>query len=503
MKRILIRSGKSPLRVATPTEFIHQDLIGTNTGNLLFSDSAHKMLSAPDTDVVSNGIRTDPSARRAAEINEQYEAFVVPLANAFRPAFQASLDRLSALVEQLTIPVVVFGVGAQTGADYDTGRLRPIEASVKRFVSAVLERSASIGVRGELTARYLTDLGFPADRVDIIGCPSMFLYGDTFPAVRAVELTASSRIAVNLSPDALPVGDIAGLARHASERYPHLLYYAQNLADAELLFWGDLTPETGVEDPFPLQLSHRLMRENKVRMPLDPATWIDELRGHDFAYGTRIHGNIAALLAGTPSVVLTHDSRTLELCRYFDIPHVPIDSLSADTDPRDLYEAADHSAMIKYHGERFERIVAFLDRNGLRNTYTHGDRGAAFDARLAVLELPASMPVWDGSDDGHMRYRVSRLRERIAVANTRIDKRVRENKELRTRLAAAEERADETGRRLTAAQKELAATRKRLDALERRIGGIEKRAMVRIGPAVRRRVRRIPKPGESKPGEKG
>ncbi|WP_416237876.1 polysaccharide pyruvyl transferase family protein [Streptomyces sp. NEAU-W12] len=496
MKRILIRSGKSPFRVATPTEFMHQDLIGTNTGNLLFSDSAHKMLSAPDTEVVSNGIRTDPSARRAAEINEQYDAFVVPLANAFRPTFQASLDRLSTLVEQLTIPVVVFGVGAQTGDDYDTEQLRPLNASVRRFISAVLDRSASIGVRGELTARYLTGLGFPADRIDIIGCPSMFLHGDTFPDIRPVELTGSSRLALNLSPNAIPVGDISGLARHAWERYPDLLYYAQNLVDAELLFWGDLTPETGIEKPFPLQLSHELLRENKVRMPLDPATWIDELRGRDFAYGTRIHGNIAALLAGTPSVVLTHDSRTLELCRYFDIPHVPLATLAADTDPRDLYEAADYSPMIKNHGERFERIVSFLDRNDLRNTYSHGDGGAAFDARLAALDLPASMPVWDGSDDGHMRYRVSRLRERIAVANTRIDKRVQENKELRTRLAAAEKRTKETSLKLAEARKELAATHKRLAALERRIGGIEKRAMVRIGPAVRRRVRRLSKPGE-------
>ncbi|MEV0689992.1 polysaccharide pyruvyl transferase family protein [Streptomyces sp. NPDC050388] len=482
--------------MATPTEFIQQDLIGTNTGNLLFSDSAHKMLSAPDTEVVSNGIRTDPSARRAAEINERYDVFVVPLANAFRPSFQGALDRLSTLVEQLTIPVVVFGVGAQTGSDYDTDQLQPLNASVKRFISAVLDRSASIGVRGELTARYLTGLGFPADRIDIIGCPSMFLYGDTFPAIRATELTESSRIALNLSPNAVPVGDISGLARTAWERYPDLLYYAQNLVDAELLLWGDITPENGVEDPFPLQLSHPLMRENKVRMPLDPATWIDELRGRDFAYGTRIHGNIAALLAGTPSVVLTHDSRTLELCRYFDIPHVPLDSLPADTDPRDLYETADYSAMIKNHGERFERITAFLDRNDLRNTYTHGDRGAAFDAQLAALDLPASMPVWDGSDDGHMRYRVSRLRERIAVTNARMDKRVQENKELRTRLAAAEKRTKETGLRLTEARKELASTRKRLAALERRVGGIEKRVTVRIGPAVRRRVRRLGKSGE-------
>ncbi|MET9445143.1 polysaccharide pyruvyl transferase family protein [Streptomyces sp. NPDC006610] len=491
MKRILIRSGKSPFRVATPTEFIQQDLIGTNTGNLLFSDSAHKMLSAPDTEVVSNGIRTDPSARRAAEINEQYDVFVVPLANAFRPSFQASLDRLSTLIEQLTIPVVVFGVGAQAPADYDTAWLKPMEESVKRFTAAVLERSASIGVRGELTHGYLTGLGVPADRVDIIGCPSMFLYGDTFPAPRTADLTADSRIALNLSPDAIPVGDISGLAHHAWQRHPHLTYYAQNLVDAELLLWGDITPETGVEDPFPLQLTHELMRENKVRMPLDPATWIDELRAYDFAYGTRIHGNIAALLAGTPGVVLTHDSRTLELCRYFDIPHRSLEGLPAETDPRELYEAADFTAMLKGHRERFDRMTAFLDRNGLKNTYTHGDGGAAFDARLAALDLPASLPVWDGSDDGHMRYRIARLRERLAVANSRIDTRVKETKELRGRVAAAEQREAETARLLAEARAELAATRKQLAALERRVGGIEKRAMVRLGPALKRRMRKL------------
>ncbi|MFD5632043.1 polysaccharide pyruvyl transferase family protein [Streptomyces sp. NPDC127072] len=489
MKRILIRSGKSPFRVATQTEFVQQNLIGTNTGNLLFSDSAHKMLTTPGTEVTSNGLGTDPSPERAAQINEEYDVFVVPLANAFRPPFHKSLDRLSTLIEQLTIPVVVFGVGAQVGDDYEVGELRPIEASVKRFASAVLERSASIGVRGELTARYLNDLGF--SNVDIIGCPSMFLYGDTFPAIRnAGPLTADSRIALNLSPDAIPVGDISGIARTAQERYPHLTYYAQNNVDAELLLWGDTTPQRGVEDPFPLQLSHPLLSENKVRMPFDPATWIKELSTYDFAYGTRIHGNVAALLAGTPSVVLTHDSRTLELCRYFDIPYRPLSELTADTDPRDLYEAADFSDLLKGHGERFDRITAFLDRNDLENTYQHGDGGAAYEARLATLDLPASLPVWDGSDDGHMRYRVSRLRERITVSDSKVADLTRKNRELRDRLTAAEKRE-------TTTRNELAALRKQITALDRRVTGIDKRVLVRVGPALRRRLRKNKARGEN------
>jgi Polysaccharide pyruvyl transferase len=475
MRRILIRSAKSPFYAAGPPEHLHRDLMGTNVGNLLFSDAAHKLLSTPRTEVILNNMRAQPTPERAAHINETYNICVVPLANAFRLSFQKSLDRLSTLIEQLTIPVVVLGVGAQGGADYNTDELRPLEASIRRFVTAVLDRSASIGVRGEFTASYLNGLGYRD--VDIIGCPSMFLHGDTFPNIRMPEpFTTSSRIAINLSPDAIPVGDIAGLAAHARARFPHLMYFAQNLADAELLFWGDTSVEAGREHPFPSQISHPLFQHNQVTLPLDPKTWIAELSAYDFAYGTRIHGNIAALLAGTPAVVLAHDSRTLELCRYFDIPYRLLADLPAHTEPEDLYERADFGAMLKGHNERFRRLTCFLNKNDLENTYDHGDSGAAFNARLAAVNLPPPLRLWDGSDDGALRYRFSRLREQHARAARRIDALAKKNKNLRKRLAAAEKKDKVLTRRLT--------------NLERQVARVDQRMLARLGPALRRRVRR-------------
>ncbi|MFD3482514.1 polysaccharide pyruvyl transferase family protein [Streptomyces sp. NPDC058665] len=467
MKRILIRSGKSPFHVASQQEFLQKDLIGTNSGNLLFSDAAHKILLTERTEITSNGLSTVPTAERARQINEQYDVFVVPLANAFRPSFKGALDKLSALIEQLIIPVVVVGVGAQASEDYDTTRLAPIESSVKRFVKAVLERSASIGVRGELTAAYLERLGFK-QHVEVIGCPSMFLHGDTFPTPRDPGvIDAHSRIAINMSPGATAVGDMEGMARHALERFPHLRYYAQNLADAEILFWGDTSAVTGPKTRFPRRLTHPLFEQNRVRVPLDPRTWMDELATYDFVYGTRIHGNIAPLLAGTPSVVLVHDSRTLELCRYFGIPHRMLSATPADVHPRDLYEQADYSEMLNGHKERFDRFVTFLDKNGLENTFTHGDGGAAFDLRLGALDLPPSLGVWDGSDDGALRYRFSRLHERHNVTDRRIEVLTKKNNELQ----------------------------KKLGAMERRLADLENGSPLRIGPAVRRQVRRRLRPG--------
>ncbi|WP_274564886.1 polysaccharide pyruvyl transferase family protein [Streptomyces spiramyceticus] len=492
MKRILLRSGKSPFRAAESAEYLHQDLMATNSGNLLFSDSAHKLLSTPWSTITSNGIKTNPSAERAGQINDEYDVFVVPLANAFRPDFRASLDRLSRLIEQLTIPVVVLGVGAQVGADYDTDALLPMTDSVRRFATAVLEKSASIGVRGELTASYLNGLGFRD--VDIIGCPSMFLYGDTFPELREPGMFGpDSRIALNLSPEAIPVGDVAGIATHAQQHFENLTYYAQNLVDAELLFWGDTSREAGHEDSFPLQLSHPLFREEKVTVPLDPRTWIDELADYDFAYGTRIHGNIAALLAGTPAVVLAHDSRTLELCRYFDLPHRMLRDLPACTGPEELYEQADFTSMLKRHRERFARIAAFLDKNDLENTYDHGDGGASFDARMAEQTLPPSLRLWDGYDDGNMRYRISRLREQHAAADRRIDRVIQNNDALNKRLVASEKKNAELGQYLGMLEKRLAKAESRLTAAEKKVTGIDRRLLVRIGPALRRRLRRSSK----------
>ena len=480
MKRILLRSAKSPFQVVSHEEFIQQDLAGTNAGNLLFSDAVHKLLLTDNAEVVSNGIKTDCSARRAQQINDEYDVFVVPLANAFRLDFRASLDRLSTLIEQLTIPVVVVGVGAQVGADYDTELLRSMEASVRRFAAAVLDRSACIGVRGELTASYLEALGFA--ETEIIGCPSMFFYGDTLPALRhPVRITYESRIAINLSPDAIGTGDIAGLARRAYERFPSLMYYAQNLVDAELLYWGDTSQESGDRQAFPLQLSHPLLREDKVRVPVDPATWISELRSYDFVYGTRIHGNIAALLAGTPSVVLVHDSRTLELSRYFELPHRMLRDVPAGIDPQELADAADYASMFAGHHQRFSRLSAFLGKNSLDNTYDHGDKGAAFDAHIAELDLPGCIGVWDGSDDGGLRYRLAWLREQILASRSAAAQR---NAELAKTTAGLRQRNQDLLQRLDAMEKRLTAT-------EQQVARIERHPVLRMGRAVRRGVRLI------------
>ncbi|WP_405694897.1 polysaccharide pyruvyl transferase family protein [Streptomyces sp. NBC_01185] len=409
-KRILLRSGKSPFDVASLEQSLHRDVFATNAGNLIFSDAAHKILTTPRAEVLSNGIRTDPSA--ADRINEEFDAFVVPLANAFRPTFERPLKRMTQLIKKLRIPVVVLGVGAQADLKYDAARLKPMEPTVREFVTEVLNRSASIGVRGEFTEQYLKNMGFRD--VEVIGCPSMFMNGETFTLEKKSEsLTAESRISVNGSHSAVRSHGLDAIIRRAHERYPHLRFVGQNLLEAELLHWRETSNPIGAQTSMPTHPSHPMYREGKVRLYIDPATWIEELRAFDFSFGSRIHGNIAALLAGVPSTVLCSDSRTLELCRYFGIPHRKISETPRNIDPAELYEAADFGDLVNGHKERFLRFTGFMEKNGLENTFHHGDSGKAFDALLSKRALPAAVRPWTGTDPDEMSSRFSFMKSRM------------------------------------------------------------------------------------------
>ncbi|WP_435853867.1 polysaccharide pyruvyl transferase family protein [Streptomyces misionensis] len=429
-KRILLRSGKNPYDVLSVEEALHRDVIATNSGNLVFQEAAHKILEVPGTEVVSGGVRTDLAA--AARVNEEYDAFVVPLANAFRPSFEAALTRLTRFISRLRIPVVVLGVGAQTGVGYDPARLKRMEPAVRDFCAAVLERSASIGVRGEFTERYLKDMGF--NDVEVIGCPSLFLHGpDLDVRKRVPELTPDSRISVNGSHGAIRSQGFDKILDRTRSRYPNLRFVGQNLSDARQLHWRDLTDPNARLTSMPTHPEHPMYRADQVRVYVDPRTWIEDLRRFDFSFGSRIHGNIAALLAGTPATVLCGDSRTLELCRYFEIPHRRLDQAAKDpasADPALLYAQADFGALVGNHGERFARFTGFMERNGLRNTFTHGDGGAAFEKRMRSLPFPPGVRPWNDSDPASLSGRFSWL-------HTQVSELTQDNAELRKELARA------------------------------------------------------------------
>jgi hypothetical protein len=419
MTRLLIRSGKDPFTPVVAESTLTQDVFNSNSGNYLFQHSMWKTLAVDGTELVSNATlseRRSPRPGDAARLNDEFDHFVIPLANAFRSEFEPRLARLAELLEGVKIPVTVTGVGAQAAHGQGIESLAPVDATVKKFVGLVLDRSASIGVRGEFTKSYLLSLGFPDDAIDVIGCPSLFLHGRDFRVEKSVDaLTPDSPLALNLTPE---VPGIGAFATAQAERHPRLTYIGQDAHDLRMLLWG--VPFPHVHDPLvPVHLEHPLYQQDRIRLFLDTWPWYDFLATQHFAYGTRFHGNVAALLGGTPAHLLAHDSRTLELAEYHRMPFTIMPELSADLRVEDLYAATDMGVFNDELPHGFDRFTTFLERNGLDHVWAPGNTSNDFDQRLAAASFPPPVHSLVASDGHEIASRLQWLRQGMVLDITR------------------------------------------------------------------------------------
>jgi Polysaccharide pyruvyl transferase len=380
--RIALRSAKNPWDAVSPLANYRYNTFGNNVGNLVFSEAVHRALSTARAEVESN--RFVVSAIEADRLNAESDVFVVPLANAFRPSFADALERLTQMIERLTIPVVVAGVAAQGTVDYDSKRLRNIEPIVKRFVAAVLDRSATIGVRGEFTADYLRQLGFSA--VDVIGCPAMFMWGSNLEVTRKVtDLGPDARLSLGVSPYLKAMGPVLD---HHLQRYRDLTYIAQDRDTLGALVIGRSVDHPRFADA-PVRTTHQAFVEDKIRFFVDPRPWLNHLRQRDYYVGSRIHGSMIALLAGTPATVLVHDSRTRELAEFHRIPHRRLGKIAPTVDAAELYREMRLDSMSATHQANFTNYLGFLERNNLPHIWTAGESPAVFDRQVAAAPLAA------------------------------------------------------------------------------------------------------------------
>jgi hypothetical protein len=248
----------------------------------------------------------------------------------------------------------------------------------------VLDRSPSIGVRGEYTQDYLNQLGFRD--VEVIGCPSMFLSGDQLTVTKPTPtLDRDARVAINITTR---VGPMSPLVTSHVANYPNLEYIVQDRVALNLMLWGEDDDQARLTHAMPIHRSHPLFRDDKALCFVDPWPWLQHMRTVDFTFGTRIHGNIAALLAGRPGYVIAHDTRTLELARYFEIPHRLMPDLLAGTDAAELYAEADYTALNQGHPARFATFTKFLTRHGLGHVFAEGEDPTSFDRRAAETNYP-------------------------------------------------------------------------------------------------------------------
>ncbi|MDR6757004.1 hypothetical protein J2Y48_002300 [Mycoplana sp. BE70] len=486
-KRILLRIGKAPFEVVNILESDERDVAGTNSGNMLFAQSVFKTLSIDDVEIGRHGYGANP--KRADFINENYDAVVLPMANSFRVAWAPALENYYELVRRLKIPVIVAGVGVQTDLDYNLDNLKPIDDISRRFVSAVLDRSASIGVRGECSAAYLKKLGFPESSIDIIGCPSMFMYGENLAIRDPGTISLDSPISINVT-SAFKKGCFRNgldlmlhLADNHIQKYRNSVVICQESRSLTTMLWGG---GKGSEfDGISPESIYELTANKRAKFFVDPSTWFDYLSKFQFSFGTRLHGNIASILGGTPAFILAPDSRTRELAELFHIPYRRMDEIDENLDARELAESADFSRMLNGHSALFENYVKFIKKNNLPCIYDFPGKAEEFDRRLSTERFPKAA---ETCAPDVIIERLGKFRRETLLTLRKLEKQVTQSERKAERLTASNRKRDSRLKKLIAMNASLDG---RLDRIERRISRLGTSKLSRLRSYAKRKLKRL------------
>lgn len=143
----------------------------------------------------------------------------------------------------------------------------------------------------------------------------------------------------------------------------------------------------GKNSRIPSHLEDPYIKNGKEKFFTDVSPWISFLKDKDFTLGTRIHGNVFSLLAGTPAFVIAHDSRTLELAEYNCIPYIKSNEIKQNTTITELYENADYTKLNSTYKHNFDKYKLFLRKNGLKNIYEDKKGVAIFNKKINNTNL--------------------------------------------------------------------------------------------------------------------
>ena len=346
-----------------------------NTGNMIHAAAARRMISRY-AEYIKPGEWTDADIER---LRSEYSHIVYVTANLLRlgvrgdhPSIRelvASQISLAKNIERAGLPVVVFGLGSQAGLN------GPYEFTAApetiRLLKVLSDHSRKIAVRGAFTAEACIRLGIK--NVEVVGCQSMFWHrlpqfnwplserlADT-PEKIAFNFTDAPSEA-NLINQAMARGhDLIGQQNDGEEDLK-AQRADESLAGLAKLGWG-------IEAAFERGLVDRGRYERWVRDHFfqfrEPATWLNHMRRYCFSYGTRLHGNMAAIIAGARAVWVVHDMRLKEVCEYFRLPWVELKDVRAGMNVEALYDRADFYPCFQVYPDRYRILFDYIDGAGL------------------------------------------------------------------------------------------------------------------------------------------
>jgi len=281
-------------------------------------------------------------------------------------------------LDSINAPIAVVGLGAQN----PTKDLEFLDANeeAKGFIARLNEKSASISVRGEYSAALVDRLG--GKNIRITGCPSLF-YTLACPVVRVPDMLGRGERSLGIS---IHTGLSRNIFCHApvEARMMHgkVFDFALHNASGVSLFEQGVMHEYDVADRS-LDFQQRLEEAKKIHAgiafdtkftPYDLLAhmvsvksieeWIAKARDLDAILGFRFHGNMVALLQGTPCYYYVYDSRLTEFCDLYGLPYQ--DVIEPFVDPVRRMMEHDWDMANARMAACYAEIKAFYSENGFQ-----------------------------------------------------------------------------------------------------------------------------------------
>lgn len=214
------------------------------------------------------------------------------------------------------------------------------------MIKEISERGP-IACRGEYTAGQLSRVGIK--NTIILGCPSLYYHENPHFKITRPPLSKEPKIATHatLYPSKLATADL--LNKFVS----FCIKYETEFIEQTYFDWFSFLGKQHIEAYRDWKWHHKYF--------FNFDEWYDYMKNFDFTIGGRFHGAVIGILAGVSGLVLEHDLRVKEMCRYFDIPSVSFAEFDENRPLEYWYEKADYSEFNKRYMERYVAFEKFME----------------------------------------------------------------------------------------------------------------------------------------------
>ncbi|AJA56774.1 hypothetical protein QI18_04795 [Lactococcus lactis subsp. lactis] len=368
--KILVHTAIYPWDTYTDKDVIDMDWVSGNSGNQLFRWALLNLFNQVPHE---NFVNTWDFSHDKVLQKKKYDYFLLPMSNTLREGGDDELKLLIDIMKQTEAKVLLVGLGGLFPRE--GFQKLSNEALIREFIETALAKTEVIGLRDNYAYQYLTDyLGYPTEKFEIVGCPSVTYQGyklekkDYYPIKRDRyhPVDEDFKIAVNYIGGEYDYHWASFIDKVLFENKRMDVFF-QDIDEARLLTYGTALADDRRHDLLVGDTQHFAYLEKRVKFFAHPLEWMDELKNYKFSIGTRIHGNIAAALAGIPVMIIATDSNTAGLAEFHHLPYIWDYELTEKTSLEELYyrACAEMENFYASFAENYDRYMNFIVKNGI------------------------------------------------------------------------------------------------------------------------------------------